>query len=90
MKCEIEMAIISIYKKVIGSYETRNTAVDMIDANEDLINAEKIKKWSVVKKWNDDRNVNDWIKYNNDDVRTPKKILSVRFDRNLTGFEPVP
>jgi hypothetical protein len=63
LKTEIEMAIISIYKKITGSYETRNCAVDMIDATEDLFNSEKILKWSIVKNWNDDRNITDWVKY---------------------------
>ena len=60
---DIEMAIISIYKKITGSYETRNCAVDMIDPAEDLFNTEKIIKWTIVKNWNEDRNITDWAKY---------------------------
>ena len=69
LSIDIEMTVLSIYKKLKDTYDLRNIAVDIIDPAETMSNSEKIKKWSIIKNWNNDNTITKWIRY--DDL-TPK------------------
>ena len=58
---KIELAVMSIYKERLNSYEKINQAVDIIEADEQILQ-DKISKWRLIKSYNDN-NRNIWQKY---------------------------
>jgi hypothetical protein len=65
---DIELAVISIHREKSDSYDTTTEAVDILEANQHLF-GDKLLKWQMIKKWNDNPAVNDWIKF---DIIDPK------------------
>ena len=92
IKSDIEMAVLSKQIKQLPTSDPKNTAIDIIDPQEALFNNEKIKKWSVIKNWNEDQNTSEWVKYKDlvpqckkfDDDWRPLNILA-GFDNENTA-----
>ena len=53
IETDIEMAVMSIHRENINSYETTNEAVDIVEPNCNLFQ-DKIKEWQMLQNWNTD------------------------------------
>jgi hypothetical protein len=62
LKQKFELGVISILKEIIINTGNKILPLDMIEANPSTP-GEKITKWEMIKKWNNDPSTSDWAKY---------------------------
>ena len=77
VETNVELAVISIRKPTAGLGEDRHIAVDIVEPEENGLEA-KIHKWRMIKKYNDDQDTNEWNRY--DDISPKCQSITANYE----------